>query len=141
MKIGRGAVVALLTLAPPPVGAQAQPVPANQPTSSPLPCRDETSPTGEVVVCGNRPTSQGQRLPQQDRGFDPGGAVMSVPLERFNLLDVGATGIHSCSTVGPGGWTGCDLHRWAQQREQWAGRRPADARGGVSVRVGSRQPQ
>ena len=141
MKIGRGAALALVTLLMPPVAGHAQPTPANRSVSTPLPCRDQTSPSGEVVVCGNRPAPPGQRLPQADRGFDPSGEVMSAPLERFNLLDVGATGIHSCSTVGPGGWTGCDLHRWAQQREQWAGRRPADARGGISVRVGSRQPQ
>jgi hypothetical protein len=33
----------------------------------------------------------------------------SVSRERHKLMEVGDTGIHSCSVVGPGGWTGCDL--------------------------------
>lgn len=89
----------------------------------------------EVVVCGRKEHEQRYRLPEWNGEFDPNGDTPSVHLERRRLFDLGATGIGSCSTVGPGGWTGCDLQRWRDAQDQHAGsnRRDGD---GPSLRVG-----
>jgi hypothetical protein len=77
-------------------------------------CRRDPS---EIVVC-SRPTQLSPyRLPPQE-GFDPDGPIDSVSRERHRLMDVGAVGIGSCSTVGPGGWTGCDAIQWKEQHQQ-----------------------
>jgi hypothetical protein len=75
----------------------------------------------DITICGRRNGVGGYRLPEPDR-FDPAGPVDSVSRERHRLLDVGAAGIGSCSTVGPGGWTGCMLNDWRSADEQYAGR-------------------
>ena len=87
----------------------------------------------EAVACGRRSRSPYQ-LPEQREGFDPAGSIDSVSRERNRLLDVGATGIHSCSPVGPGGWTGCDIIRWKEAHEQWDGHRRGEPR--LSFKVG-----
>ena len=89
----------------------------------------------DITVCGRRNDSNGYQLPAPER-FDPGGTVDSVSRERHRLLDVGAVGIGSCSTVGPGGWTGCMHNSWREADEQWAGRNHGHGPG-VSVQVGS----
>jgi hypothetical protein len=94
----------------------------------------------DITICGRRDGVGGYRLPEQD-GFDPSGTVDSVSRERHRLLDVGATGIGSCSTVGPGGWTGCMLNTWREADEQWAGRNHGNGRGvSVHVDAGNRNP-
>jgi hypothetical protein len=75
----------------------------------------------DITVCGRRNDGAGYRLPAPDR-FDPAGPVDSVSRERHRLLDVGAVGTGSCSTVGPGGWTGCMFNDWRHADEQYAGR-------------------
>lgn len=82
-----------------------------------------------LVVCGRRERPL-YRLPEQPEGFDPDGNVMSVARERHKLYEVGDTGIGSCSTVGPGGWTGCQFQRWKEERQQHAGS------GSVAFRIG-----
>jgi hypothetical protein len=89
---------------------------------------------GDLVVCGRPGSRSPYRLPPQDDGWTPGGAVDSVSRERHRLLDQGAAGIGSCSTAGPGGSTGCDLIRWKEGYEQRAGAKPGDA--GIFLRVG-----
>lgn len=84
-------------------------------------------------MCGD--TGQQYQLPPP-AGFDPAGTVMSVPLERYKLLDLEGSGIGSCTTVGPGGWTGCQSRRWVEDRLQWSGQRPGGGGRGVFVRVG-----
>jgi hypothetical protein len=85
----------------------------------PAPECDQPADAPEIVVCGRSDDAQ-YRLPSPD-GFDPRGLIDSVSRERNRLMDVGAAGIHSCSAVGPGGWTGCDLRRWRHAHEQRAG--------------------
>lgn len=94
----------------------AQPAPLQLEPASP--CAESPAPS-EIVVCGRGEDAR-YRLPSPD-GFDPRGLVDSVSRERHRLMDVGASGIQSCSTVGPGGWTGCDVRRWRQAHEQRAG--------------------
>lgn len=97
-------------------------------------CRPDRN-QDDITVCGRRDDGAGYRLPPPDR-FDPAGPIDSVSRERHRLLDVGATGIGSCSTVGPGGWTGCMLTTWREADEQYAGRNHSTGRG-VSVHVGA----
>ena len=72
----------------------------------------------EIVVCGRTPERSPYRVPPPPERFDPYGPVDSVSRERHRLYELGETGIQSCSNVGPGGWTGCDVIRWRQAREQ-----------------------
>ena len=119
---------------------QLQPAPSTELTT---PARDCSARRGaaageqdeEIVVCGRRDGRSPYRVPEVDQGFDPGGTVDSVSRERHRLLDLGATGIQSCSTVGPGGWTGCDLIRWREAQEQYGGG-AGRGEGGTSVRLG-----
>jgi hypothetical protein len=97
-------------------------------------CPADRSPD-DITVCGRRNDGSGYRLPPPDR-FDPAGSIDSVSRERHRLLDVGASGIGSCSTVGPGGWTGCMLNDWRNADEQWAGRNHGHGPR-MSLRVGS----
>jgi len=74
----------------------------------------------EVVVCGRRGERELYRLPIRNQGFDKDGTVDSVSRERHRLYEVGDSGIGSCSTVGPGGWTGC-FHQWVKARREQRG--------------------
>jgi hypothetical protein len=79
-------------------------------------CR-EGGDAAEAVVCGRRERSPYRVPPSADR-FDPDGPAFSVSRERHALYQQGASGIGSCSTVGPGGWTGCDFINWKAEHEQ-----------------------
>lgn len=71
------------------------------------PCPRSTD--DEVVVCARKPEAERYRIPEKLRS---GGSLQSkqswanraVALETY-----GKTGINSCSPVGPGGFTGCNL--------------------------------
>ena len=65
----------------------------------------------QIVVCARRPENERYRIPEALRdapSTDPASTAWSVKAESMEY--VGNTGIQSCSTVGPGGSTGC----WAQ---------------------------
>ena len=70
----------------------------------------------EIVICARRGESERYRLPRQ--AWDPNGPVASVSRERHQLYEQGDSRIGSCSTVGPGGWTGCAHRAWKAAREQ-----------------------
>lgn len=86
--------------------------------------------SSELVVCGRRGDSP-YRLPLVHDGFDPDGPVDSVSRERHRLYEVGDVGIGSCSTVGGGGWTGCDSIAWKQAHQQ------KDGNAAVAIRLRS----
>jgi hypothetical protein len=71
----------------------------------------------EIVVCGRRGESERYRLPIRPQGFDAAGPVDSVSRERHRLIQEGDSGVGSCSTSGPGGWTGC-FHQQTKRRCQ-----------------------
>ena len=79
----------------------------------------------EIVVCARRPETERYRIPQELRDQaddDPESTSWAVRAE--SLEYVGRTGIQSCSTVGPGGVSGCwnELVRaWRQDRRQGDG--------------------
>ena len=83
------------------------------------PCPRATG-SDEVVICGRRPDTERYRIPQELRdqpGDDPENTSWAVRAEALEY--VGRTGIQSCSTVGPGGASGCwnELVRaWRKER-------------------------
>jgi hypothetical protein len=66
----------------------------------------------DIVICGRRGAGERYRIPQELRddatADDP--ESTSWAAQATSLEYVGRTGIQSCSTVGPGGFTGC----WAE---------------------------
>jgi hypothetical protein len=80
------------------------------------PCPRSTD--DQVVVCARRPESERYRIPQKYR---PGGTRQESDswANKAKVIEtVGATGINSCSPVGPGGYTGCLTRVIKEAREQ-----------------------
>jgi hypothetical protein len=80
------------------------------------PCPRSTD--DQVVVCARRPESERYRIPEKLR---PGGTRQQTEAwaNKARVLEtVGATGTNSCSPVGPGGYTGCEMQVIKQAREQ-----------------------
>ncbi len=80
---------------------------------------------GEIVICARRPESERYRIPRALRDRTPGRGGTSWAARARSLEYVGRTGIQSCSTVGPGGHTGC----WEQMMRTAREEREAAARG------------
>jgi hypothetical protein len=92
------------------------------------PCPRSTD--DQVVVCARRPETERYRIPPKYR---PGGTRQETTAwgKKAEALEtVGATGINSCSPVGPGGFTGCLTQVIKQAREERredaAGQTPPD---------------
>jgi hypothetical protein len=119
----RSAYLAPLLVAALPAGpasAQADPEVQGPPAPPKIIPDCRKSGSNEIVVCGKQQRSP-YRLPEPPPGFDPDGGVDSVSRERNALLDVGDSGIGSCSTVGPGGSYGCTFKRWKNEEQQRQG--------------------
>lgn len=66
------------------------------------------SPPGEIVVCARRPNDDRYRLPERFRAPDKLTGENEAWAYKAEQLEVhGASGIASCSPVGPGGASGC----------------------------------
>jgi hypothetical protein len=78
----------------------------------------------EIVICGRRPESERYRIPEQLREPSANPENESWAARAESLEYVGRTGIQSCSTVGPGGFTGC----WDQMVRAWRAERQSPAR-------------
>lgn len=65
----------------------------------------------EIIVCARRPEEDRYRIPERLRET-PGAVAWARRIETLEMAT--DTGIQSCSTVGPGGWTGC----WAEMMRQ-----------------------
>ncbi|MDB5691276.1 MAG: hypothetical protein JWO81_339 [Alphaproteobacteria bacterium] len=62
----------------------------------------------DIVICAHKPETERYRIPRDLRdapATDP--ASQSWANKAESLQYAGRTGIQSCSTVGPGGFTGC----------------------------------
>ena len=73
----------------------------------------------EIVVCARKPETERYRIPKELRdapSTDP--ASQSWANKAESLEYVGRTGIQSCSTVGPGGWTGCFAKMLSEARQE-----------------------
>jgi hypothetical protein len=80
----------------------------------------------DIVVCARRPETERYRIPRELRdgatADDPESTSWAARAEALEY--VGRTGIQSCSTVGPGGVSGCwnELVRaWRQDRRRGDG--------------------
>lgn len=69
------------------------------------PCPRSTD--DQVIVCARRPESERYRIPPNQRQSGTPQEMQSWAVRSKNLETVGATGINSCSPVGPAGYTGC----------------------------------
>ncbi|MEO5774534.1 MAG: hypothetical protein ABIQ32_10515 [Sphingomicrobium sp.] len=70
----------------------------------------------EVVVCRRRPAEERYRIPEAYRPSGTRQQSQSWSQKARALVTAGATGVNSCSAVGPGGHVGCVL----QKNEEWA---------------------
>ena len=87
------------------------------------PCPRTTA--DEIVVCARRPENDRYRIPEVFREGERLRDGESWAVRAESLETMGDTGIMSCSTVGPGGFTGC----WAEMmRQARAARRNAQPR-------------
>jgi hypothetical protein len=80
----------------------------------------------EIVICARRPETERYRIPKELRDAEPDDDPESTSwAARAEALEyVGRSGIQSCSTVGPGGASGCwnELVRaWRNERRQGDG--------------------
>ena len=69
------------------------------------PCPRSTD--DEVVVCARKPETERYRIPEKLRPSGPRQSRQAWANQARALETVGATGINSCSPVGPAGFTGC----------------------------------
>ena len=69
------------------------------------PCPRSTD--DEVVVCARKPETERYRIPEEYRSSGPRQTREAWANKARALETVGATGINSCSPVGPAGFTGC----------------------------------
>jgi hypothetical protein len=73
----------------------------------------------EIVICARKPETERYRVPKELRdapSTDPASTSWANRAE--SLQYVGRTGIQSCSTVGPGGFTGCLAQMLAAARAE-----------------------
>ncbi len=71
----------------------------------------------DIVVCARRPETERYRIPKElrDSGTQDDPESTSWAARAEALEYVGRTGIQSCSTVGPGGVSGC----WNEMVRAW----------------------
>ena len=69
----------------------------------------------EIIVCARRPESERYRIPESEREPSDNPENESWAARAQTIEYVGRTGIQSCSTVGPGGVSGC----WEQMVRAW----------------------
>jgi hypothetical protein len=69
----------------------------------------------EIVVCARRPETERYRIPEALREPSDNPENESWAAKAETIEYVGRTGIQSCSTVGPGGVSGC----WDQMVRAW----------------------
>ena len=80
------------------------------------PCPRSTD--DQVVVCARRPEAERYRIPEKLRPSGTLQQTQSWAAKSKVLETVGDTGTNSCSTVGPGGFTGCLTQVINQARTQ-----------------------
>jgi hypothetical protein len=71
------------------------------------PCPADRSSSGTIVVCKRLPEAQRYRIPPKYRPSGTRQQMDSWANRAKALQYVGNTGPMSCSSVGPGGYTGC----------------------------------
>ena len=80
------------------------------------PCPRSTD--DQVVVCARRPETERYRIPQKLRQSGTRQQTEAWANKARVIETAGATGINSCSPVGPGGYTGCLTQVIREAKEQ-----------------------
>ena len=82
------------------------------------PCPPSTA--DEIIVCARRPETERYRIPEElrDEATEQDRASEAWAAGAQSLEYVGETGIQSCSTVGPGGVSGCWAEMMRMAREE-----------------------
>lgn len=82
------------------------------------PCPRSTD--DEVVVCARKPETERYRIPEKYRQSGPAQTRRAWANKARAFETVSATGINSCSPVGPAGYTGCLTQVINQARQEAA---------------------
>ena len=90
---------------PAPALAQAQPNIAEIIVYGTDPCPRSTN--NEIYVCNRRPEAERYRIPPNMRQSGTPQEMQSWAVRSKSLETAGATGLNSCSAVGPACYTGC----------------------------------
>src|SRR6476659_5033368 len=80
------------------------------------PCPRSTD--DQVVVCARKPEGERYRIPEKLRSSGSRQSRQAWANRARALETVGATGINSCSPVGPAGFTGCMMQVIKQARSE-----------------------
>lgn len=113
------AMAAALPLASPAAAQEIEDVKINQLiVYGDEPCPPSTS--DQINICARKPDAERFRIPEELRGGAQDRASTSWGERARSMEYVGATGIGSCSPVGPGGSIGCFNQLVRQAREERA---------------------
>src|SRR5206468_2500565 len=80
------------------------------------PCPRSTD--DQVVVCARKPETERYRIPEKLRSSGTRQQKEAWASRATEIMTVGATGTNSCSPVGPGGFTGCEMKLIKEARTQ-----------------------
>jgi hypothetical protein len=70
----------------------------------------------EIVVCSRQDAAEQFRIPKDLRNFKVTPQNQSWALRAQGTLDTGASGIGSCSAIGPGGSLGCSNRQFSENK-------------------------
>ena len=120
-KIAAGLAVAIAGFAGGSLGSAAPALAQSATTGEVIVYGDDPCPRStddEVVVCVRRPETERYRIPENMRTSGTPQERTAWSVKSRALMNVGNTGINSCSAVGPGGHTGCLVQSIREAREQ-----------------------
>ena len=121
-------------VAPPPRPHGTGPVSKNAPINGVLVLYgDERCPTdasgNEIVVCTRRDAAEQFRVPKDLREFKITPRNQAWALRSQGTLDTGASGIGSCSAIGPGGSIGCSNRQFSESKQFNKDRKESEQQG------------
>ncbi|HEX4694281.1 hypothetical protein [Sphingomonas sp.] len=83
----------------------------------------------EIVICTRRDAAEQFRVPKELREFKVTPSNQAWALRAQGTLDTGASGIGSCSAIGPGGSLGCSQQQFREAKQENRDRKKAETEG------------